>query len=254
MLLKITEKCSMGCSHCMNSATPDGAHMTEQTLKDALHFLWVNQSHAHIVVSGGEPTEHPEFEHMIQVIFDFFDKKNIYGMITITTNGFWCLDNIEAAKRIAKGTGRVQVLWQVSTDDRYYPKLLPTSKRLWREDGFVLCDRCVTQVYPQGNALKNELPWKAKASKCFNVRALVKQMPSPSIGLLVESLLTRGYFCTPAIRIDGKISLGESDLCPKVASIYDPEELIIEKIKSFQCSQCDFINDSLPYLYRKFVM
>jgi len=27
MLLKITERCTMGCRHCMNSATPDGMGM-----------------------------------------------------------------------------------------------------------------------------------------------------------------------------------------------------------------------------------
>ena len=124
--------------------------------------------------------------------------------------------------RIVKGTKNVHLFWQVSTDARFYPKALPTHKRLWREEGFVLCTDCVQRVYPQGRAKDNNLPWQAKASKCFNVRAITKQMPSPSIGLIVESLLTKGFFCTPAIGIDGSIRLGESFLCPKVTSIYEP--------------------------------
>lgn len=34
MLLKITEACSMGCSHCVNDAKPDGEHMTLKVLED----------------------------------------------------------------------------------------------------------------------------------------------------------------------------------------------------------------------------
>lgn len=42
MLLKITEKCSMGCTHCMNNATPDGQHMSEKVFDDSLDFLIKN--------------------------------------------------------------------------------------------------------------------------------------------------------------------------------------------------------------------
>lgn len=105
----------------------------------------------------------------------------------------------------------------------------------------------------QGRAKDNNLPWKARASKCFNLRAITKQMPNPSIGLIVESLLTKGFFCTPAIGIDGSIRLGESFLCPKVTSIYEPEEVIIQKIKDFECHQCDEINNQLPEIYHQFL-
>ena len=95
--------------------------------------------------------------------------------------------------------------------------------------------------------------WSARASKCFNLRAITKQMPNPSIGLIVESLLIKGFFCTPAIGIDGSIRLGESFLCPKVTSIYEPEEVIIQKIKDFKCHQCDEINNQLPEIYHQFL-
>lgn len=253
MLLKLTEKCSMGCTHCMNSATPEGKHMTMDTLNDVLEFLIRNQAYEHLIVSGGEPTEHPDFEMIMNRILTRFAEAKQPSVITITTNGFWCLEHPEAAKRIAAGTAYAKVFWQVSTDSRYYPKDLPLHKRLWREPGFVLCDKCVTQVYPQGRALENNIPWKAKASKCFNVRAVTKQMKHPSIGLIVEHLLVSHFYCTPAIRIDGSISLGESDHCPKMASIYDSEDEIIQKIIEFKCHQCDFINDGLDPIYKQFL-
>lgn len=61
MLLVLTESCSMGCTHCMDRAVPCDRHMTEETLRDALHFLTINQAAMHICVTGGEPTEHPRF-------------------------------------------------------------------------------------------------------------------------------------------------------------------------------------------------
>lgn len=253
MLLVLTESCSMGCTHCMDRAVPCDRHLTEETLRDAVHFLTINQAAMHICVTGGEPTEHPRFVDMMGIIIDTLDKNGQPCAVTITSNGFWCLEHQEEAKRIAKGTKNVHVFWQISTDTRYYPKTLPTHKRLWREDGFVLCTDCVQNVYPQGRAKDNNLPWKARASKCFNLRAITKQMPNPSIGLIVESLLTKGFFCTPAIGIDGSIRLGESFLCPKVTSIYEPEEVIIQKIKDFKCHQCDEINNQLPEIYHQFL-
>lgn len=253
MLLKLTEKCSMGCTHCMNSATPEGKHMTLDTLNDVLEFLIRNNAYEHIIVTGGEPTEHPDFELMMDRILTRFSEEKRLSVITIATNGFWCLEHQDVAARIAAGTPYTKVFWQVSTDSRYYPKDLPLHKRLWREPGFILCNKCVTQIYPQGRARDNNLPWKARASKCFNVRAVAKQMKNPSIGLIVEHLLVSHFYCTPAIRIDGGISLGESDHCPKAASIYDSEAEIIQKIIDFKCHQCDFINDSLDPIYKQFL-
>lgn len=253
MLIKITEKCSMGCTHCMNNATPDGKHMTKATLRDVLRFVVNNQAYESLVITGGEPTEHPEFVKMMEIIIDTLGQVGHEIILTITTNGFWCLDNIEACKHLNTRNANIILRWQVSTDSRYYPKELPLHKRLWREPEFVLCPDCVVQVYPQGRALQNSMPWQAKASKCFNVRAMLKQLPTKSIGVLVEAMLVRGYLCTPAIRIDGSIGLGESDLCPSVATIYDTEETIIQKIIDFKCHQCDFINDKLPDVYKQFL-
>ena len=253
MLVSITEKCSMGCNHCMSDCKPTGEHMTEETLKSICYFLMKHNADDQFIITGGEPTEHPDFLKMMDIIFDLFGKTGQNHIVTITTNGFWCLDNIEEAKRIAKGTDNVKVFWQVSTDHRFYPKELPLTKRLWREPGFTLCPDCVENIYPQGRAKDNDLPWSAKASKCFNVRALTKQLPNPTIENVVHELLKRVKFCTPSIGIHGEIRLGESCLCPAVASIYDDEKDIIRKIIDFKCHSCDMINNKLPYLYKRFL-
>lgn len=253
MLLKITEKCSMGCTHCMNNATPEGKHMSEQVFNDTLEFLINNNIHNVIILSGGEPTEHPEFVKLIKGLMFKFDSEKKHTIVTITSNGFWCLDNPELTKEIAKGSEYVDIFWQISTDRRYYPKELPVHKKLWREKNITLCEDCVVQIYPQGRALANSIPWKSKSSRCFNIRAITKQLVNPTIELVVRKLMEHHKYCTPAVRIDGTISVGESDLCPKVASIYDSPEEIIRRIKEFTCYQCDHVNDQLDPLYKQFV-
>ena len=57
MLLKITEKCSAGCIHCLSDCKPDGAHMSMDTLKNAMDFIINNDLCRSIGVTGGEPTE-----------------------------------------------------------------------------------------------------------------------------------------------------------------------------------------------------
>lgn len=253
MILRLTEKCSMGCSHCLNSCTPEGKHMSLDTLNDALEFLIDNGATSSVIVTGGEPTEHPEFTECMKLIIEKLARAHKFSGITITSNGFWCLEHPEEAKKIAIETPHTFVQWQISTDKRYYPKELPVHEKLWEAPRFVLCEDCVISMYPQGRALENGYSWSYKSSKCYNVRALAKQLPNPTVRNIVEELLRFGKSCTPAINIDGSISLGESTHCPKMASIYDKPSDIVQKIKDFHCHQCDFINENLPYFYRRFV-
>ena len=257
MLLKITEKCSMGCSHCMNDAKPDGKHMSLETLEDSLNIIVRNNIYHCLIITGGEPTEHPVFPMFMGYIIASLEKHNLKSIITVTTNGFWILDNEEnreCAKRIAAGSKNVQVNFQVSADPRFYPKRLDVTKRIWREKGFVLCDNCIERIYPQGRAKTNNLTWEAKGSKCFNIRALTKQLPSPTLESVIWALATKAKFCAPMIKINGDIVLGESFLCPSCASIYDSGEDIIQKIKDFKCNGCDIINSNLDMRYRQFVL
>ena len=253
MLLKITQHCSMGCSHCMNNATPNGKHMTEETLRVALKFLIDNNCYHSVIVSGGEPTEHPDFLKFMNIIIDTLNFTSYPHMITITTNGFWCLEHMEEAKSIVRNTPYCNVVWQVSTDNRYYPKELPIHKKLWREPGFTLCTDCVESMYPQGRAVDNNYDWNCKSSKCFNVRAIAKQIPNPTVESIVMTMLKNRKVCTPAIQYDGSIKLGESDLCPVCASIYDSPEDIVKKIIQFKCHECDHVNNNLPALYKRFL-
>lgn len=255
MMLKITERCTMGCPHCMNNAKPDGKDMTLETLDKSLDFLKANNVGKVLILTGGEPTEHRLFDDMIMHLLSWEKRNDYFSVITITTNG----ENIQKDPITYEdyitmfSLLGVTLLFQISADVRYYPRRIETHKRIFRQKGFTLVDDCVEQVYPQGRALDNKLDWKAKASKCFNVRAISKQIPNCRLEDIEVQLAVREKFCTPHIAIDGSIKLGESDLCPSCAHIDDDPKDIMRKIKEFKCHQCDFINDALDDKYKQFL-
>ena len=250
MLLRITDKCSMQCTHCLGDYTPTGEHMSKQTFIDAIDFIIKTNPIIHIAVSGGEPTEHPQFIEFMEMIKNKLENTtpSIPKLVTITTNGFWCIEHPVEAQRISNTppSSNVSIVWQVSTDKRYYPKPLDINHPLWSNPSFTLCNDCVLQIYPQGRALTNHIPYQSKAPKCFNLRSIMKNAvsPSPSISKLqmaTLALLQKGYSCTPSIGIHGEICLGESRLCPPAASIYDSIQEVDNKIIQFRCHKCEFL-------------
>ena len=233
--------------------SPMERDMTLDTLDDCLKFLRDNNLGYTLVITGGEPTEHENFDKVINRIIDFSREFGCFKYITVTTNGELIQDNPEQFQgyiKYAEDAG-VILVFQVSADIRYYPRRIKTHKRIFREKGFILCDDCVEQIYPQGRAMENGIPWKSKASKCFNVRALSHQLPEFSTLSDIESMLSaRGKFCTPHIGVDGSIKLGESDLCPVCTTIYDDMKTIMGKIRSFKCNGCEHINKNLDDVYK----
>lgn len=255
MMIKITERCTMGCKHCLNNAQPDGKDMDEITLLDCLEFLKQNNIGRFLVLSGGEPTEHRNFDKMMDTLIKWCTNNQGYiCILTITTNGENIQNNPDQYKDYIERLNKVgtTLSYQISADVRYYPRRIQTHKRIFREPGFVLCDNCIESIYPKGRALDNNIPWNRISSQCFNVRALSKQ-GFITLSDIEKILLSKGKQCTPHIGIDGSIKLGESDLCPPCASIYNPQNYIIEKIQNFKCSGCDHINKNLPEQYKKFL-
>ena len=80
--------------------------------------------------------------------------------------------------------------------------------------------------------------WNTIAPKCINCILITKQKPEATLKDLVNILLSNGKVCTPVIAPDGSIKIGESALCPKIASIYDSVPEIMEKIRNAKCRAC----------------
>lgn len=252
MIVDITYHCSMGCSHCMSDCKPDERHMSLQTFEDVLDFIKRNQIPG-LILSGGEIFEHPEIEAILDMIVDY--QKSLSGAkmpVTLITNGRKLSATpalLEKVSEMRKALGTRGIMVQVTDDPRFYPIALTDKEkyRLRKLDAIIDCvptnqpnrNKC---LYPQGRALENfnETWWNTNAPKCANVRLIALQKPGITFGELIKLLMTAQKFCTPTISPKGEIKLGESALCPAVASIYDFDEEIMKKIRNSKCNQCTY--------------
>ena len=258
MLIKITDKCSMGCIHCLSDCNEDGKHMSLDTFKEAVEFnnKLIASNISPLIISGGEPFEHPDIKEFIDYLLLVEDSRKTFKAIPIpiiiTTNGEYISKNPEICEYVANHTDNVQ--FQVVIDDRYYPVHVDESV-LKKQPNVLVCYN-VSSIYPQGRAITNNLPYERKSSSCYNVRALAKQFGATALTLdmILIKILTNGHIsCSPHIDIDGNIKVGESRLCPVCSNIHKPKSEIVQDIIDFKCHQCDFINKNLPPEYRKFV-
>lgn len=160
-----------------------------------------------------------------------------------------------------KKYGKKSIYIQVTNDPRFYPDKLTEKELYWLNkiasdiDPLVGLpndkDRC---LYPQGRALKNysEKNWNTIGPKCTNARLLAKH--GFHLNGISMTLYLKGKNCTPAIAPNGDIKMGESALCPPVASIYDKEKVILNKMKNFHCKQCTIAWEKLkengPEIYQ----
>lgn len=246
MMIKITEKCSMGCTHCMNRATPEGKHMNFPTFQKAIEFQ-KKYGGPFCIITGGEPTERTVFINILNYAIDMLPD----CIITVTTNGVWMQTHEDYIKHLYEEYG-TRVMFQVTTDKRFYPTLIDLSLPVFHYGNVLVCTE-VPQIKPQGRALDNNLEWESKCSSCFNVRAITHQVEDKNLQSIIGILASKGKFCTPHIAIDGHIKLGESDLCPNCSHIDKPHDEIIKDILDFRCKGCKHVNDRLDDMYKKII-
>jgi len=75
MTLRITNKCTMGCLHCMENSTPKGESMSLATLHKTLDFIELSNETKVVNISGGEPTLHPEFTEVMSIVMTRLSKR-----------------------------------------------------------------------------------------------------------------------------------------------------------------------------------
>lgn len=277
MLLKITESCTMGCKHCLSDCVPDeSTHMTDEVFDDSLDFILKSFERliGHggiIIVSGGEPMEHPKFyELMHRMMNEFLENKIQFDMfippvIVIATNGEIILKDIDRfiteKKRLdfeyslsCKYPARI--LWQITNIFGLYPREFKDNKsinKLKNLSGiFFEKETSNGWIYPQGRALQNGLEYKTKGPKCFNIRSMSKNMHViNSYDELMHVLTFSMMSCVPCIEYNGDIKVGESKLCPTCSNIYKSKDEIFEDIRNFSCRNCKEAFEALSPEHRR---
>lgn len=231
MLINITDKCSMGCSHCSENCTINGEHMTMETFKETLKFV-CRLNPTVIVITGGEPTDHPEFISMMNLL----KKRVAKERICITSNGLF-LENPQYTKDILD----LGITIQITNDRRYYPKRVPIIN-----NPLLVYEDHIRSIYPLGRAVTNGIEkYGTQAPKCFNCRSISK-----STNNLIEAiriLEANGKLCTPSIDIKGNIKAGEFNACNPVGNINDSQATIFNNIRNLKCNNCGMEDVLSPF-------
>jgi hypothetical protein len=201
----------------MEEATPIGEHMSLEVFSKTLEF--VSNTYGGIqllMVSGGEPTEHPEIEKILGMLKG-------WHVILLSNGLFW--ENDELREMILAH----DVMIQVYNDSRYYPRRVAPIDH----PKVLYADR-INLLTPFGRA--KGMPSDRLSPLCFNLRSLCKAIKNfPEV---VMQLRANGKMCSPSIDIHGNVIAGESRYCHKVGTVESSFEDILEDILSMSCNKC----------------
>ena len=214
----------MGCSHCLDDSSPDGKHMDIETYKNALKFAASVEPVQIIMISGGEPTLHPQILEILQ---------GTVGHKSVLSNGLFLAD-----KPFAKKIIELADIIQVTNDPRYYPKPLPD----FEPHKKVMVERQLRMISPFGRALKNNLECTQRYPGCFNLQSATLYLND--IKKSINELRIRERFCVPFVDVDGIIRAGETPFCAPIGNVNKlnlPE--LTENIYNLKCNQCGLKNN-----------
>ena len=247
MLIKITNYCSMGCSHCCENSTVAGEHMTRETFTAALALTerlegaaWRSGIPRRILISGGEATEHPDVEWFLEtVISRGFD-------VILITNGMW-LDDPLRAKILRPEWKRLMV--QVTNDPRFYPKQ-PTN--IPTDDPRVVFVPTLTILVPLGrmkparaHSGQDGVPVR-KGPTSFNLRSLTRSLGDVREALTMlraRAALGMAGNCSPSISSDGTIVAGETSNCFPIGDVHSTADEITRALGEMQCNKCGLVDN-----------
>ena len=242
MLLQVCNRCRMACPHCLDNATPDGGLMDSRTAHAAVAFA-VSSGVPLLIISGGEPSEHPKLLDLCRLVSDS-------GLrFSLCTNGMWLGDQTleYRMERIARLTGYCGS--QVYTNPKWYRFHVETVNRFnlqsarWQALGFNLDTTDIRAMLDIGRARDNpqaleEARQSPYHNSCLAACVTLAQTATPSDFF---SLMTaQGRFCTPLIDWKGDMHMSESCLCPSCGNVNtDTHAALWDSMRRFRpCGGC----------------
>lgn len=227
MLVRITEKCNMGCSHCMINAGPDGKHMEDTVYEQTLRFIKII-GYPFIMLTGGEPTLHPSFIPFVEMA----EKQKI--KVLILSNGTF-IENENLRNKIIA----MEIPVQITNDPRFYPRKVP----IWKNKNFYYEDT-VRQISPLHRAVTNKIEINRMSPLCFNLRSICRTVKD--FKKTIQELRLKVKMCTPSVNIDGSIAAGESNACSTFGTIYDNNLTLTNNLNNLKCGKCGLYKNLSP--------
>jgi len=236
VVIRITNKCLMGCSHCMIDSKPDGSNMNDLVFEQCLGFVDRIKPKV-LIISGGEPTMHPNIVEWVNKL------KHPRRMIILASNGMF-LEDGEMIEKIKGLCDSDFFMVQITNDKKYYPKKI----KIVNLPGFVYIDK-IEVMSNNGRAKQNKLNITRNSPMCFNLRSIARSGQVSDLKEAITLLESRHKFCQPSINYDGTISAGESSDCHIIGNMYDSNEDIFNNLRSMKCDNCNSLKN-LSVLHR----
>ena len=259
MLIQLTNHCTMRCPHCMHESDENFQHMTEEVFMKTLQFgawsgAWLYN------ISGGEPTEHPEFERFMNLLVEHLKSLSfqIPGMpaFTVESNGEWLRSTSKT--NIVKDLlvqGRL-LSFQISSFEglyRNYDYIQQNKDRLQTMSPKIrVVDKGILSMQDFGRAAKSREPLIREAIKnnkyqvsCLNGCLLSKQ--TDNFRKLNDCLFQYGQSCKPFVDWRGNVHWSESLCCPSYGNVVkDDFEIIWQNLrKAVPCGKCSLYQNLL---------
>jgi hypothetical protein len=245
MLIKITNFCSMGCSHCSEDSTVAGEHMARDTFLAALDLTerlegdaWRQGIPKRILISGGEATEHPDVEWFLETVLG-----KSYEVILIT-NGMWLDDPVFAARLLRPDW---KLLVQVTNDPRFYPKkpaAIPNDPRIVFVPSLSILIPLGRMKPARARSGADGLPVR-KGPSSFNLRSLTRTLGDVRAALTMlraRAAIGMSGNCSPSISHDGTIVAGETNNCFPIGNVYSSAEEVTRALVTMQCNKCGLVD------------
>lgn len=217
MLIQITNRCQEGCRHCLQNALPDGPLMTEATFRKALEFGRFLRCPLYII-SGGEPTEHPQFLEFCKMFDRLLGKEAAF---TVTSNGMWYPEQKDMVEKLSRLKSFVGM--QVYSHPKWYKDydfIMAHKAEIESIDKVKISNETI-YMQDLGRACNDEEA-QAEVAKnpyfmsCVNGHLLFKQMSSLH---RMNGMKPQGTFCKPMVDYKGDVHLSESCLCPSFGNV-----------------------------------
>jgi hypothetical protein len=254
MLLKTTQKCGRGCSHCMEASTPAGEHMEWSIFLRALELTkrverlaWETGCMPIILLSGGECTEHPDIVKMIEEVIR-------QGLLPVLiSNGMW-LDNPKLKAAILRPEW--PQLWvQVTYDSRFYPDPPPPR----HDDPRLFYVPALSRLVTLGRAARKKnfdakglQPLAAPGS--FNLRSATRNLGSFEKAVALQrqrAAQGKSGHCSPSISNNGDIVAGETNFCWKIGNVDSTNDELTKNVLAMgSCNRCG-LEEGLSQLHRR---
>lgn len=233
MTIRITNKCNLYCTHCMQQSGPkENEFMSLRTFENTLEFMNMTSTKV-INISGGEATLHPQ-------LLDFLKMALKYNKaVVLLSNGTFLIDNPELRHNIfCLMLKHKNLMLQVTNVKNVYNmhisktefsnalKPLLIYKKI--KDKIVFENHFANGIVPIGRALDNvskftteELRLDSKSPRCFNLYNVLQHFH----GDLVKTISyvkdnSKTSLCIPLIKENGDVMFGEyGNICSVVWNV-----------------------------------